>query len=97
MPPRLLFDISTLDLDRVAISRDEIREANPQRFEFEQIDFSDYFADVLDSAGGTPNAAQLAELIDSAIERIVGSDCSQLEPECEEEFNQDPPGADDLP
>ncbi len=35
-PP--LFDVSTLDLTRIALTKDEIRALNPQRYEFEQLD-----------------------------------------------------------
>lgn len=37
MPPKLLMDISDIDLSREAASMDAVREANPQRFEFEQL------------------------------------------------------------
>ncbi len=37
MPPKLLFDISTIDFAQVQYSREEIREINAQRYEFEQL------------------------------------------------------------
>ena len=44
MPKPLLYDISSLDLTKIQISEEEIREANPQRFEFEQLDAIAYFS-----------------------------------------------------
>lgn len=38
MPPPLLFDLTGIDLNQVVITKDEIRQANPQRYEFEQLD-----------------------------------------------------------
>ncbi len=43
MSVRFFYDLSKIDLDAVAISHDEILAANPQRYEFEQIDFVPYF------------------------------------------------------
>jgi len=43
MPPPLLFDISNIDLDRVLIDKEQIRQVNPQRYEFEQLDGIIYF------------------------------------------------------
>jgi 3-hydroxyacyl-[acyl-carrier-protein] dehydratase len=37
MPPKLLVDLEGLDLNRVEIGIEEIRKANPQRFEMEQL------------------------------------------------------------
>jgi 3-hydroxyacyl-[acyl-carrier-protein] dehydratase len=37
MPPRLLVDLDTLDLDTVTIPIEEIRKTNAQRFEMEQL------------------------------------------------------------
>jgi len=37
MPPRLLFDISSLDLNKVLYSQDIIREVNPQRGHMEHL------------------------------------------------------------
>ncbi len=37
MPRKALFDISTIDLDKVAVSIEDIRKHNPQRYEFEQL------------------------------------------------------------
>ena len=37
MPPKLLVDISDIDLDKVEYSIEAIRELNPQRYEFEQL------------------------------------------------------------
>ena len=37
MPRQALFDITTIDLDNVAVSIGAIREDNPQRHEFEQL------------------------------------------------------------
>jgi 3-hydroxyacyl-[acyl-carrier-protein] dehydratase len=37
MPPKLLVDLSGIDLTRVAIPIEEIREVNPQRYEMEQL------------------------------------------------------------
>ena len=33
MPPEAIFDHTTLDLNKVVIIHEEIRKANPQRFE----------------------------------------------------------------
>ena len=38
MPPRLILDLDTVDLDHIHASRDEIRRTVPQRFEMEQLD-----------------------------------------------------------
>ena len=38
MPPEAIFDHTTLDLNKVVISQEEIRKANPQRFEMEHLD-----------------------------------------------------------
>ena len=38
MPPQLLYDISGIDLNRVIYDRDAIRQVNPQRGTFEQLD-----------------------------------------------------------
>ena len=37
MPPKLLVDLSGIDLTRVAIPIEEIRQVNPQRYEMEQL------------------------------------------------------------
>ena len=37
MPPRLLYDISAIDLEQLQYTLDDIRELNLQRFEFEQL------------------------------------------------------------
>ena len=37
MPPEAIFDHTTLDLNKVVISQEEIRKANPQRFEMEHL------------------------------------------------------------
>lgn len=37
MPPKLLVDLSTIDLDEVTIGLEEIRQVNPQRYEMEQL------------------------------------------------------------
>jgi len=44
MPPEPLFDLSRIDTDTVAISRDEIYQVNPHRYEFQQLD-GIYFVD----------------------------------------------------
>lgn len=38
MPPQFLIDISTLDLSKVVIDRETIREMNPHRFEMELLE-----------------------------------------------------------
>jgi 3-hydroxyacyl-[acyl-carrier-protein] dehydratase len=38
MPPQLLFELSSIDLDRVLFDQEAIRECNPQRGEMEQLD-----------------------------------------------------------
>src|SRR4051812_5669040 len=38
MPPQLLYDISGIDLNRVLYDKEAIRQVNPQRGTFEQID-----------------------------------------------------------
>jgi 3-hydroxyacyl-[acyl-carrier-protein] dehydratase len=43
MPPVLLFDLSSIDLNRVMITKDEILKNNPQRYEFEQLDGVVYY------------------------------------------------------
>jgi len=37
MPARVLFDVSDVDLDHVAVGKEEIERINPQRFEFQQL------------------------------------------------------------
>ena len=37
MPQKLLYDLSTVDLERVEYPIEEIRKVNPHRFEFEQL------------------------------------------------------------
>lgn len=37
MPPQLLFDLTTLDLNAVAFDQEAIRKANPQRGDMEQL------------------------------------------------------------
>lgn len=43
MPPALLIDLSSIDLNRIVIDKDEIRRNNPQRYEFEQLDGMVYY------------------------------------------------------
>jgi 3-hydroxyacyl-[acyl-carrier-protein] dehydratase len=38
MPPELHFDPARLDLDHIVADKEAIRQANPQRFEMEQLD-----------------------------------------------------------
>ncbi|MFO0877643.1 MAG: 3-hydroxyacyl-ACP dehydratase FabZ family protein [Gemmataceae bacterium] len=38
MPPPLILDPSTLDFSQILVTREQLREFNPQRFEMEQID-----------------------------------------------------------
>jgi 3-hydroxyacyl-[acyl-carrier-protein] dehydratase len=38
MPPALLIDLASIDLNRIIIGKDEILRNNPQRYEFEQLD-----------------------------------------------------------
>ncbi len=38
MPPPLLFDLTGINLDQLVITKDQIRQDNPQRYEFEQLD-----------------------------------------------------------
>ncbi len=38
MPPAQLFDLSKIDLNQIVIDKKTIQEANPQRFEMEQLD-----------------------------------------------------------
>ena len=38
MPRSLLYDLSKVDLSEVAVTREKIREYNPQRYEMEQLD-----------------------------------------------------------
>ena len=52
MPPKPLFDISTIDQTKVSISKEEVYKVNPHRYEFQMLDgifFVDYSAGV--SAG----------------------------------------------
>ena len=44
MPVSLLYDLEGIDLDRVAIGREEIEAINPQRYEFQQLTRVCYFA-----------------------------------------------------
>ncbi len=37
MPPKPLYDVTQLDLTRIAYSQEDIRRVNPQRYEFEQL------------------------------------------------------------
>jgi 3-hydroxyacyl-[acyl-carrier-protein] dehydratase len=37
MPPEAIFDVRTLDLNRVLVDQEGIRKVNPQRFEMEQL------------------------------------------------------------
>ncbi len=43
MPPPLLFDLSKIDLNQVVFDKEQIRQANPQRYEFEQLDAVIYY------------------------------------------------------
>ncbi len=43
MPPALLIDLSGIDLNRIVIDKDKIRQDNLQRFEFEQLDGIVYY------------------------------------------------------
>lgn len=38
MPPEPLFDVSKIDQSKVAVTRDQIYQVNPHRFEFQQLD-----------------------------------------------------------
>ncbi len=38
MPPALLFDMSSIDLDKVVFDKSQIGEVNPQRYEMDQLD-----------------------------------------------------------
>ena len=38
MPPTLLFDLSTIDLNQIVIDKKAIQEVNPQRYEMDQLD-----------------------------------------------------------
>ena len=38
MPPSFMFDVSKIDLTQVVISKEEICEVNPQRYEMQQMD-----------------------------------------------------------
>lgn len=38
MPPSFIFDVSKIDLTQVVISKEEICEVNPQRYEMQQMD-----------------------------------------------------------
>src|SRR5262245_22827321 len=38
MPPEALFDVSTVDCNRIVADKEAIRKINPQRFEMEQLD-----------------------------------------------------------
>jgi 3-hydroxyacyl-[acyl-carrier-protein] dehydratase len=38
MPPQPIVDLSTLNLNKIIIGKEEIRKANPQRFEMEHLD-----------------------------------------------------------
>ncbi|MEM7234240.1 MAG: beta-hydroxyacyl-ACP dehydratase [Planctomycetota bacterium] len=43
MPPKLLFDPSQIDIESIALSKEDILEINPQRHEFEQLDWICHF------------------------------------------------------
>ena len=50
MPPEPLFDVSKIDQSKVAVTREQICQVNPHRFEFQQLDgifFSDDEVDVI--------------------------------------------------
>jgi len=38
MPPSILFDLSSIDLNHILFDKHAVREVNPQRYEFEMID-----------------------------------------------------------
>jgi len=38
MPPEPLFDVSKIDQSKVAVTREQIYQVNPHRFEFQQLD-----------------------------------------------------------
>lgn len=38
MPPKPLIDLDSIDLETLEADMDEVRECNPQRYEFEQLD-----------------------------------------------------------
>ncbi len=38
MPPLPIIDLSTIDLNQVVYNKEQIRQANPQRYEMEQLD-----------------------------------------------------------
>ena len=44
MPPKPIFDLSSINTDDVAVSREQIYEVNPHRFEFQQLN-GIYFID----------------------------------------------------
>ncbi len=44
MPPKPLIDLTRIDFDKVAITREEIYQVNPHRYEFQQLD-GIYFID----------------------------------------------------
>jgi 3-hydroxyacyl-[acyl-carrier-protein] dehydratase len=46
MPPQFIYDISTIDLNRVLFDKDAIREMNPQRGLFEMLDAIVYVDEV---------------------------------------------------
>lgn len=43
MPPKFLLDLERVDVERVIFSKNVIRESNPQRYEFEQLDWICHF------------------------------------------------------
>ncbi len=58
MPPKLLMDIDKLDFDNIIAGPEQIREYNPQRHEFEQLDSVVYFNPEEKLAAGVKNVGE---------------------------------------
>jgi conjugal transfer mating pair stabilization protein TraN len=51
-----------------------------QALDFEQIDFSEYFVDVMNRVAGAPDEATLRAAIDQYVRTLEAATCSQLDP-----------------
>lgn len=52
MPPEPLFDVSKIDQSKVAVTREQIYQVNPHRFEFQQLDGIFFIDDEVEMIAG---------------------------------------------
>ncbi len=52
MPPEPLFDVSKIDQSKVAVTREQIYQVNPHRFEFQQLDGIFFIDDETETIAG---------------------------------------------